>query len=60
MVNKYLNKIKKDFENAKWDARIKNYDDSPFPQVLSDKLAIAPPKTGLRLSFSLTDTRQTR
>ncbi|MCX4120534.1 hypothetical protein ORU18_15515 [Vibrio parahaemolyticus] len=40
MVNKYLNKIKKDFENAKWDARIKNYDDSPFPQVLSDKLAI--------------------
>ncbi|WP_446641124.1 hypothetical protein [Vibrio sp. PNB22_3_1] len=44
MVNKYLNKIKKDFENAKWDARIKNYDDSPFPQVLSDKLAIAPPQ----------------
>lgn len=44
MVNKYLNKIKKDFENAKWDARIKNYDDSPFPQVLSDKLAIGSPQ----------------
>lgn len=44
MVNKYLNKIKKDFENTKWDARIKNYDDSPFPQVLSDKLAIGSPQ----------------
>lgn len=42
MINKYLNKIKKDFENAKWDARIKNYDDSPFPQILSDKLEIKP------------------
>lgn len=42
MVNKYLNKIKEDFKNVKWDARLKNYDDSPFPQVLSEQLEIKP------------------
>ncbi len=41
-MNKYINKIQKDFDNAKWDARLKNYDSSPFPQVLSDKLEIKP------------------
>ncbi|MFL1022127.1 hypothetical protein ACJO1Y_19140 [Vibrio parahaemolyticus] len=44
MMDKYLKKIKKDFENAKWDPRLKNYDDTPFPQVLSDHLEIKPPK----------------
>ncbi|HHC6614278.1 TPA: hypothetical protein ACN311_003524 [Vibrio parahaemolyticus] len=42
MMNKYLNKIKQDFINSKWDARLKNYDDTPFPQVLSDKLEVMP------------------
>ncbi|MEF1203827.1 MULTISPECIES: hypothetical protein [Vibrio] len=42
MINRYLNKLIKDFKNAKWDSRIKNLDGSPFPKVLSNKLEIKP------------------
>lgn len=41
-MNKYLRKIKSDFNKAKWDSRISNYNGSPFPKLLSDKISIKP------------------
>lgn len=40
MINKHLNKLKKDFSNTQWDSQIYNLDASPFPQILSNKLEI--------------------
>lgn len=42
MINKYLNKLNKDFESTDWNPKIQNLGDSPFPEVLADKLEIKP------------------
>lgn len=41
-MNKYLNKIEKDFNNLKWDDRLRNYDNSHFPTLISNKIEIKP------------------
>lgn len=42
MLNKYLSKLKKDFEHTNWNEQLKNNDGSVFPEKLGDMLDIQP------------------